>query len=57
VVRGDVETVRAHLAALAATPEVLEMYRVLSRAALPIAEKAGADRARLEELERALDAK
>jgi predicted short-subunit dehydrogenase-like oxidoreductase (DUF2520 family) len=57
LVRGDVETVRTHLAALAATPEVLEMYRLLSRAALPIAEKAGADRARLEELERALDAK
>ncbi|MEP7088408.1 MAG: DUF2520 domain-containing protein [Gemmatimonadota bacterium] len=54
VVRGDVETVRAHLAALAATPEILELYRVLSREALPIAEQAGADSARLDELRRAL---
>ncbi|MBA2684267.1 MAG: DUF2520 domain-containing protein [Gemmatimonadaceae bacterium] len=54
VVRGDVETVRAHLAALAETPEILELYRAMSREALPIAEQAGADSARLDELRRAL---
>jgi predicted short-subunit dehydrogenase-like oxidoreductase (DUF2520 family) len=54
VARGDVETVRAHLAALADVPEVLELYRALSGEALPIAERAGADRQRLEELRREL---
>jgi predicted short-subunit dehydrogenase-like oxidoreductase (DUF2520 family) len=56
VARGDVETVRAHLAALANAPEVLEVYRVLSREAIPLAESAGADRERLEELRQALGA-
>ena len=46
VARGDVETVRAHLAALADAPEVLEVYRVLSREAIPLAESAGTDRKR-----------
>ena len=55
VVRGDVETVRAHLAALGETPEILELYRALSREALPIAVEAGLDAARAEELRRALD--
>jgi predicted short-subunit dehydrogenase-like oxidoreductase (DUF2520 family) len=50
VARGDVETVRAHLAALSDAPDVLEVYRVLSREAIPLAERAGADRERLEEL-------
>ena len=50
VARGDVETVRAHLAALADAPEVLEVYRALSREAIPLAERAGADPERLEEL-------
>ncbi|MEP7066520.1 MAG: DUF2520 domain-containing protein [Gemmatimonadota bacterium] len=54
VARGDVETVRAHLEALANTPEVLEVYRVLSREAIPLAESAGADRTKLEELGRVL---
>ncbi len=59
VARGDVETVRAHLAALADTPEILALYRALSRQALPLAAEAGAeagaDPARLAELSRALD--
>lgn len=55
VVRGDVGTVRAHLAALSETPEILELYRALSREALPIATKAGADPARVEELRVVLD--
>ncbi|MEP6989906.1 MAG: Rossmann-like and DUF2520 domain-containing protein [bacterium] len=57
VVRGDVETVRAHLAALGETPEILELYRALSREALPIAVEAGLDAARVEELRRVLDAR
>jgi hypothetical protein len=35
---------------------VLEVYRVLSREAIPLAESAGADRERLEELRQALGA-
>jgi predicted short-subunit dehydrogenase-like oxidoreductase (DUF2520 family) len=54
VARGDVETVRAHLAALAEMPDVLEVYRVLSREAIPLAESAGAERGSLEELKRVL---
>jgi len=50
VARGDVETVRAHLAALSNAPEVLEVYRVLSKEAIPLAERAGAERGKLEEL-------
>jgi predicted short-subunit dehydrogenase-like oxidoreductase (DUF2520 family) len=56
VARGDVETVRAHLAALADAPALLEIYRSLSCEALPLAAKAGADPARLEALRRALEA-
>jgi predicted short-subunit dehydrogenase-like oxidoreductase (DUF2520 family) len=55
VARGDVETVRAHLAALSDTPEVLQVYRVLSREAIPLAESGGADPLQLEQLRRALD--
>jgi predicted short-subunit dehydrogenase-like oxidoreductase (DUF2520 family) len=54
VARGDVETVRAHLAALADMPEVLEVYRVLSMEAIPLAESAGAERGRVQELKRVL---
>lgn len=54
VARGDVETVRAHLAALAEMPDVLEVYRVLSREAISLAESAGAERGKLEELRRVL---
>ena len=55
VARGDVETVRAHLAALSETPQVLQVYRVLSREAIPLAESGGADPLQLEQLRRALD--
>lgn len=55
VVRGDVDTVRAHLAALADVPEILELYRGLSRGAMLLAAEAGTDSARLEEVRRALD--
>lgn len=54
VARGDVETVRAHLAALAEMRDVLEVYRVLSLEAIPLAEEAGTERGRLEELRRLL---
>jgi predicted short-subunit dehydrogenase-like oxidoreductase (DUF2520 family) len=54
VARGDVDTVRAHLAVLADMPEILELYRVLSRGAVGVAAEGGADRARLEELRRVL---
>jgi len=54
VARGDVETVRAHLGVLADVPEVLELYRVLSRGAASVAEAGGTEAARLEELRRLL---
>jgi predicted short-subunit dehydrogenase-like oxidoreductase (DUF2520 family) len=57
VARGDVETVRAHLAALSGAPEVLEVYRVMSREAIPLAESGGTDSERLEQLKRLLDAR
>jgi predicted short-subunit dehydrogenase-like oxidoreductase (DUF2520 family) len=50
VARADVETVRAHLRALEGVPEILELYRGLSREAIGLAAEAGADPARLEEL-------
>jgi predicted short-subunit dehydrogenase-like oxidoreductase (DUF2520 family) len=50
VARGDVETVRSHLVALADAPEILEMYRAMSRAAIPLAAEGGAERGKLEEL-------
>jgi predicted short-subunit dehydrogenase-like oxidoreductase (DUF2520 family) len=55
VARGDVETVRAHLAALAEMPGVLEVYRALSRGAVPLAKSAGTDPGRLEQLRQILD--
>ena len=57
VARGDVETVRAHLAALSGAPEVLEVYRVMSREAIPLAESGGTDSERLEQLKRLLGAR
>jgi predicted short-subunit dehydrogenase-like oxidoreductase (DUF2520 family) len=54
VARGDVETVRAHLGVLADVPEVLELYRVLSRGAVGVAEEGGADAERLQELRNVL---
>ena len=55
VARGDVETVRAHLGALADVPEILELYRAMSREAIALAAEQGADAARLEQLRRALE--
>jgi predicted short-subunit dehydrogenase-like oxidoreductase (DUF2520 family) len=55
IVRGDVETVRRHLAALASTPELLALYRSLSSAAIPLAREGGADPARLAEIGALLD--
>lgn len=54
VARADVDTVRAHLAALADSPALAELYRALSREALPLAAAGGADLARLRELARVL---
>ena len=50
IARGDVETVRKHLAALEATPELREFYVALSRKAIPLARAAGADGAKLGEI-------
>jgi predicted short-subunit dehydrogenase-like oxidoreductase (DUF2520 family) len=54
IVRGDVETVRRHLVALAGDPDALGVYVALSRAAIPVALAAGADGGRLEEIEELL---
>ena len=54
VARGDVDTVRAHLDALADAPGILELYRGLSREAITLAAEQGADAGRLEELRRIL---
>ena len=57
IVRGDVETVRAHLKALAGDPDVIAVYRALSRAAVRLlADDPGADRTRLAAIEQALGA-
>jgi predicted short-subunit dehydrogenase-like oxidoreductase (DUF2520 family) len=41
VVRGEVETVRAHVQALSGTPELLDGYRLVARTILLAAERAG----------------
>ena len=51
IARGDVETVKKHLAALEATPELREFYVALSRRAIPLARAAGADAGKLGEIE------
>ena len=55
VARGDASTVRAHLEALAELPEMLEVYRALSREAIALAVEAGTEPARLDEVRHALD--
>ena len=55
VARGDVETVRAHLAALADTPEVLEVYRVSVEGGDSAGGECGGGSERLEELGRLLE--
>ena len=54
IARGDVETVRAHVAALAGDAEALASYRALSRAALALAREHGTPSDRLREIELAL---
>ena len=55
VVRGDVDTVAAHSAALADDAAALTAYRVLSRAAVDLAESAGTDPALLRRIREVLD--
>lgn len=50
VIRGDAATVASHLSALQGDPDALAAYRVLSRAAADLAEKAGTDPALLREI-------
>jgi predicted short-subunit dehydrogenase-like oxidoreductase (DUF2520 family) len=52
VVRGDVETIRAHLDALAGDPEALDVYRALTRVAVGIARHAGTDERQLAQIAR-----
>jgi predicted short-subunit dehydrogenase-like oxidoreductase (DUF2520 family) len=52
IVRGDVETVRRHLDALASDPDALATYRTLSRSALDLAAAAGTDTDKLEAIRR-----
>ncbi|HEX6534211.1 MAG TPA: DUF2520 domain-containing protein [Gemmatimonadaceae bacterium] len=54
LVRGDADTVRRHLVALASDPEALAAYRALSRAALPLAVEAGAEGEKVEEIREVL---
>ncbi|HEY0077567.1 MAG TPA: Rossmann-like and DUF2520 domain-containing protein [Pyrinomonadaceae bacterium] len=55
--RGDVSTVRKHLSALRSTEDrdALELYALLGRRALPLAEENGADSSALGEIARLLD--
>lgn len=55
IVRGDAETVRRHVRALAADPEALAVYRALSLAALELARESGTAPAALDEVRSALD--
>ncbi|MGH7718084.1 MAG: DUF2520 domain-containing protein [Gemmatimonadaceae bacterium] len=57
IVRGDVETVRRHLEALAPHPEALASYRALSIAAVRLARETGADLTALEEIGNLLEAR
>jgi len=58
VARGDVETVRAHLAALSDAAEILELYRSLSREAIALAtEQGGTSAERFEELRQLLNSR
>jgi predicted short-subunit dehydrogenase-like oxidoreductase (DUF2520 family) len=50
IVRGDVETIRRHLEALADDPEAVAAYRALSIPAIELARAGGTDASRLEEI-------
>jgi predicted short-subunit dehydrogenase-like oxidoreductase (DUF2520 family) len=54
IVRGDVETVRKHVVALASTPELLALYIALARSAVELAREAGTDPGKLAEILNAL---
>lgn len=54
IARGDAETVRRHIAALAAEPELLAVYRALSLAAIELARAGGTPPALLAEVQMAL---
>ncbi|HET7621828.1 MAG TPA: DUF2520 domain-containing protein [Gemmatimonadaceae bacterium] len=54
IVRGDADTVRSHVRALASDPEALAVYRALSLAALELARESGTDSAKLAEVRAAL---
>jgi predicted short-subunit dehydrogenase-like oxidoreductase (DUF2520 family) len=54
VVRGDAETVRRHVEALASDPQVLAVYRDISLAAAELARRAGTPAERLDEVVREL---
>ncbi len=54
IVRGDADTVRSHVRALASDPEALAVYRALSLAALELALESGTDAARVDEVRAAL---
>lgn len=54
IARGDQDTVRAHVAALANDPEALAAYRALSRAALALARERGVAPATIRAMELAL---
>ncbi|MDQ6828054.1 MAG: DUF2520 domain-containing protein [Gemmatimonadota bacterium] len=50
IVRGDAETIRAHLAAIAGDDRALEVYRLLSLNAIDLARLAGTNEAELERI-------
>ena len=54
IVRGDAETVRRHVRALASDPAALALYRSLSLAAIELARESGTDASRLDEVQAAL---
>jgi predicted short-subunit dehydrogenase-like oxidoreductase (DUF2520 family) len=54
IVRGDADTVRRHLEALATHPDTRALYAVLSAAAVKIAREAGSNAAALQEIEELL---
>ena len=55
ILRGDVDTIRRHLVALADDPGALEVYRSLSRALVDLASDAGTDADRLQAIRAMLD--
>lgn len=54
IVRGDADTVRRHVRALASDPEALAVYRALSLAAVELARESGTESAKLDDVRAAL---